>query len=71
MATTRKDPYFRPAKEGGPVGRGATSPLGGRSNPDTSFASDGTGRIVRKTIAEARKGQQPFPRRGSNTPLVS
>jgi hypothetical protein len=36
MATGSKSPYFRPAQEGGPIGRGATSPLGGRSYPDAN-----------------------------------
>jgi hypothetical protein len=64
MATdSRKNPYFRPAREGGPVGRGHVSPLGGRSNPDRN---DLQLPEERRNRAQAKRTQEPF---GSAQPV--
>jgi hypothetical protein len=68
---TRKDPYFRPVKEGGAEGRGAVSPLGGRSNPDRSLRSNGAGKIVGTTLEEARKGAKPVPTFSRGRPVAT
>jgi hypothetical protein len=71
MASTPKNPYFRPVQEGGSRGRGAVSPLGGRSNSDRSFRHDGTGRISVQPLEKARGEQKPItPKRFNQSPLV-
>jgi hypothetical protein len=69
--TTRKDPYFRPAAEGGDRGRGAVSPLGGRSNPDRSFRSNGAGKIISQPLKKARGTQQPVINYGRGKPIAT
>ena len=57
-STNNRNNHHRPVEVGGAFGRGATSPLGGRSNPDRSFRSDGRGRISVQPLEKAR-GEQP------------
>jgi len=60
--TTQRNQHHRPPQTGGAEGRGAVSPLGGRSNPDRTFRGGGGGGVVGTPLKyRPREEGRPIP----------
>jgi hypothetical protein len=73
MATTQRSSQHRAPQTSGAAGRGAVSPLGGRSNPDQILRGGRDGTVIKTPItsSSAGKGQKPVTGvRGNTVPLT-